>query len=162
EGRRLAELERKLAPVLAGRAQPTDASEKIEFAKMCSAKRLYRSALRLYREAFAESPALTQKPLNAVQYDAARAAAMAGTGQGDDALVLEHPDRADWRKQALAWLRADLAACMGRADIPMERRYIRAILQRWLRDADLAGIRDIDAIGKLPADEQDACKKLWA
>jgi hypothetical protein len=28
--------------------------------------------------------------------------------------------------------------------------------------AGLAGIRDPDAVAKLPADEQEACKKLWA
>jgi hypothetical protein len=26
----------------------------------------------------------------------------------------------------------------------------------------LAGIRNPDAVGKLPADEHEACKKLWA
>ena len=30
------------------------------------------------------------------------------------------------------------------------------------KDLDLAGIRDPAAVAKLPADEQEACKKLWA
>jgi len=30
------------------------------------------------------------------------------------------------------------------------------------RASDLAGIRDPAAVAKLPADEQEACKKLWA
>ena len=35
-------------------------------------------------------------------------------------------------------------------------------LQHWQKGPDLAGIRDPDGIAALPADEQEACKKLWA
>jgi hypothetical protein len=36
------------------------------------------------------------------------------------------------------------------------------MLQHWQKDAGLAGIRDPHAVAKLPADEQEACKQLWA
>ena len=36
------------------------------------------------------------------------------------------------------------------------------MLQHWQKDADLAGIRYQDAVAGLPADEQEACKQLWA
>jgi hypothetical protein len=39
---------------------------------------------------------------------------------------------------------------------------IRQTLQHWQKGPDLAGIRDPDGIAALPADEQEACKKLWA
>jgi hypothetical protein len=39
---------------------------------------------------------------------------------------------------------------------------IRQMLQDWQKDPDLAGIRDSVAVAKLPAGEQEACKKLWA
>jgi hypothetical protein len=32
----------------------------------------------------------------------------------------------------------------------------------WQKAADLAGIHDSDAVAKLPPEEQEACKKLWA
>jgi hypothetical protein len=35
-------------------------------------------------------------------------------------------------------------------------------LQRWRGTADLAGLRDPDALARLPADERQACEKLWA
>jgi hypothetical protein len=35
-------------------------------------------------------------------------------------------------------------------------------LVHWKGDPDLAGIRDATALGSLPADEQDACRALWA
>jgi hypothetical protein len=35
-------------------------------------------------------------------------------------------------------------------------------LQDWQRDADLIGIRDQKAVAKLPAEERQACRHLWA
>jgi hypothetical protein len=59
-------------------------------------------------------------------------------------------------------MRTDLAAWTKLADDAMEHARIRERLQHWRRDADLAAIRYPDAVAKLPADEQEACKKLWA
>jgi hypothetical protein len=47
-------------------------------------------------------------------------------------------------------------------DDTKEHARIRQALQHWQKDPDLAGIRDPDTVAKLPADEQQACKKLWA
>jgi hypothetical protein len=35
-------------------------------------------------------------------------------------------------------------------------------LRRWQTDADLAGLREPEALSKLPADEQASWRKLWA
>jgi hypothetical protein len=32
----------------------------------------------------------------------------------------------------------------------------------WQQDSDLAGLRDPDAVARLPADERQACQQLWA
>ena len=34
-------------------------------------------------------------------------------------------------------------------------------MQQWQEDADLAGVRDTNALAKLPATEHDAWHKLW-
>jgi hypothetical protein len=43
----------------------------------------------------------------------------------------------------------------------MQRTRIRYSFGYWQKDADLAGIRDPDAVAKLPPDEREACMKLW-
>jgi hypothetical protein len=35
-------------------------------------------------------------------------------------------------------------------------------MQHWQKDTDLAGLRDKAALDKLPAEEREACQKLWA
>jgi hypothetical protein len=71
-------------------------------------------------------------------------------------------DCAHLPKRALDWPRADLAAWTKLADDAKEHARIRQTLLHWQQDPDLAGIRDPDAVARLPLDEQEACKKLWA
>jgi hypothetical protein len=42
------------------------------------------------------------------------------------------------------------------------RQSISQTFQHWKADADLAGLRDQPALSKLPNDEQEACRALWA
>jgi hypothetical protein len=42
------------------------------------------------------------------------------------------------------------------------RQAIAQTLQHWKADADLATFREAGALGKLSADEQKACRRLWA
>ena len=62
-------------------------------------------------------------------------------------------------KKALDQFRADLAAWTKLADDAKKHGRIGQTLQHWQTDADLAGIRDSEAVTTLPADEQEACKK---
>jgi hypothetical protein len=73
-------------------------------------------------------------------------------------------ERADLRKQALDWLRADFAAyAKMRADVAADKqKLVGERLRHWQTDADLAGIRDEAALGKLPAAERDEWRRLWA
>ena len=116
-----------------------------------------------YRKAFTLRPALADNLRQAHRYHAARAAVLAGSGQGKDAGDLNAAQRADWRKQALAWLGADLALWTGKRDsgTAEDRKAAQAALQRWQQDADLAFIRDAKELARLPAEEQRACKELW-
>ena len=72
--------------------------------------------------------------------------------------------KADLRRQALAWLRADLDLWTKQLDNdkPEDRKRDEEQLRHWQQDADLSGLRDAAELAKLPADEQEACKKLWA
>jgi serine/threonine-protein kinase len=98
------------------------------------------------------------------RYHAACAAARAGAGQGKDADRLDETRRARLRRQALDWLRADLAAWAGVVDkAPAKARpEVQQALRHWQGDPDLAGLRDPAALARLPAGERQACQKLWA
>jgi hypothetical protein len=65
-------------------------------------------------------------------------------------------------KKALDQFRADLAAWTKLVDDAKEHARIRQTLQHGQQEADLAGIRDPDAVATLPADEKEVCKRLWA
>jgi hypothetical protein len=45
---------------------------------------------------------------------------------------------------------------------PGEPAQARAALAHWQKDTDLAGVREKDALAKLPAEEQKAFRQLWA
>ena len=85
-------------------------------------------------------------------------------GQGEDGAKLDHLERIRLRRQALDWLRADLALCTKqlKGGAPADRAEAQKGLRHWQKGPDLAGIRDQAALAKLPAEERAACVKLWA
>jgi hypothetical protein len=89
---------------------------------------------------------------------------LAGSGQGKDADKLDEKEQARLRQQAVTWLRADLAYWTQQAQSakPGDRTLVQKRLQHWQEDSDLAGLRDPEAVKKLPAAERAACQKLWA
>jgi serine/threonine-protein kinase len=160
---RLARLDARLPRILEGE-KPADAAEALGLAGLCQQyKRLYGAGARLYAEAFAARPALADDPAGAARYNAACCAALAAAGQGDDA-PREEKEQARLRRQAHEWLRADLAARAERlkGGGAEERGQLAKMLQAWKEDDDLAGVRDKDALDKLPEAERDDWRKLWA
>jgi serine/threonine-protein kinase len=165
EGARLADLDARLPAILRGETKPADAAEQRDLARLCQQyKRQYAAAARFYADAFAARPRLAEDLRTGDRYNAACAAALAGCGRGEDAAKLGAKERARWRGQALTWLRADLAARAKQLESgkPEDRADVQEQLRHWQEDADLAGLRDPDSVAKLPADEQEACRKLWA
>jgi serine/threonine-protein kinase len=157
------ERDRKLTAVLKGEAR-ADAAESLELAQMCQQyRKRHAAATRLYAEALAAQPRLTDDPGAGHRYHAACAAALAGCGRGEDAGQLDHTERARLRQQALDWLRADLTAWTRVLDkaTPQARAAAQQHLRRWQQDPDLAGLRDAAALAKLPTPEREACQKLW-
>jgi tetratricopeptide (TPR) repeat protein len=150
----------KLQALLAGKAAPADAATQVRMAQLAQQpyRRLYHTAARLYRDAFARHPNLA----NFLRYSAARAAALAGTGQGKDVVGLDERQRAAWRKLALDWLAADLARYAALAKKADGHPAVRKQLTHWQKDPDLAGVRDDPALAKLQEKERQAWQKLWA
>jgi hypothetical protein len=97
------------------------------------------------------------------RYNAACAAALAGSGRGQDAAPLDEGQRAPWRRQALEWLRADLTHWAKEAGSrsPQPRLKVQRTLAHWHSDPDLAGVRGAAALGKLPEAERQGWHKLW-
>jgi serine/threonine-protein kinase len=142
--------------------QPQENDERLALLGICQLKGDYRAAARLYADAFAADPKLADDLKSGARYSAAYFAVLAGCGHDKSTPALRADERARWRKQALDWLRADLAAWTKLANDAEEHARIRQTLQGWLKDADLAGIRDDKELAKLPTDEREQCRKLWA
>jgi serine/threonine-protein kinase len=158
----LAALADRLPAVLDGEAQPTDSAERLAFARMAYDTKQHGGAVRLWVESFAADPAEADNLKAAHRYNAACAAALAGSGQGVDAPA-EEGARAAQRRQALDWLRADLALRVKQFDMGQvgQTEALRA-LRHWRQDKDFAGVRDADALAGLPDDERKDWGSLWA
>jgi hypothetical protein len=146
--------------VLSGEAQPAGAAEGIEMADLCRYKGLYASSARLFAEALAADEGLAANVRAGHLYRAACSAALAGCGQGEEGAKVDEAGKARLRRQALDWLRTDLA---GRAEQlkgggPPDRKDVQEVLEYWQGDPALAGVRD--AAG-LPADERAAWQQFW-
>jgi hypothetical protein len=157
-------LEENLRKFGTGEYKPQGNKERFELIGICRVKHFYRTAATLYADAFAVDLNLVNDFKAGHRYFAACAAALAGTDQGQDAEKLKGQDRARWRKQALDWLQVDLAANkkLLQQDEPLHRNLVQERLQYWHRNPDLKGLRDAAAIAKLPDEEREACRKLWA
>jgi hypothetical protein len=120
----------------------------------------FAAAARWYGEAFTAYPDLLAGPPAGHRYNAARAAALAGCGQGRDAADLDQTRRARFHRQALDWLRAALEA---RHRLLLQQPEVVAFdMQRWLEDPEFAGVRGPDALARLPEAERQAWQRLWA
>jgi serine/threonine-protein kinase len=160
--RHLLALEGRLPGIVRGTDKPA-AGESLEAAELCFVKHHYATAARLYAGALAATPKLTEDLRTGHRFNAARAAALAGCGQGNDAAGLGEPEREALRKQARGFLRLDLAAWAKKVDTGMEgdRIQARKTLAPWRDDPDLAGLRDAEAPVKLPPPERQECRVLW-
>jgi tetratricopeptide (TPR) repeat protein len=164
ETERLVQLKTRLSGVLRGEERPRDAAEQLGFARICCTIRRFADSARLYAEALAAEPKLAADINARHRYNAACAAALAGTTQGQDEPPPDDVTRAHWRKQALDWLRADLAAWskLVADNPPQAREIVIQSLQHWKGDPDLTGLRDEARVTKLPDDERKAWRALWS
>jgi Flp pilus assembly protein TadD len=154
-------LEAQLPDLLTGKVRPANAAEGIACAEVCRHRQCHAAAARFYAEAFAADPGLAENWKFGHRYAAACSAARAA-GQAQDAQLLPDKTVLRLRRQALAWLRADLALYAQRARRDAAaRQEVRRTLQRWQKDTDLASVRTGDALERLPDAERAAWRQLW-
>jgi eukaryotic-like serine/threonine-protein kinase len=154
-------LEKKIPEALQGQA--AGPAEYLALADLCQryAKR-YRDAVRFYAKAFADESKLPQHTVPAARYAAAGAAVLAAVGQGDGAEKLPDEEKAGLRRQALAWLAADLSwrRKLLESD-PVAAAILQPSLEYWLEDTILVDVRDATKLASYSPTEQEAWQKIW-
>ncbi len=162
---RLAALDDRLPKLLKGQAQPAGVAECLDWAFFCQeSKHLNAAAAHWYTEAFAADPRIAADLQAGHRYNAACAAALAGCGQGKDASALSDEERGRLRRQALAWLRQDLAAWRRLLEKEPDKAspVVEQQMRHWQWDPDFAGVRGPEALARLPQAERQEWQKLWA
>jgi len=166
--RRLVRLAPQFPALFRGDAQPADAAESLDVARAAHDKGYHAAAAGLFAKAFAADPRSAAGLEDGHRYNAACSAALAGCGKGKDQPPPDEATRIKLRRQALEWLREDLAARLrivassardARSDA---RRNLVQKLEHWKRDAELAGVRESDALEALNQAERAEWRVLWA
>jgi tetratricopeptide (TPR) repeat protein len=160
---RLAATRDKLPAFQNGSYTPATNEERVDLAEWCRIRKLYGASTRLWAEAFAADRRLANV-LGGSRYSAARSAALAAAGKGEDAATLDDLERSRLRKQALDWLRAELTQRTKalKSGTPADHLTLQRTMRHWKQDPDLAGIRDTEALAQLPEAERKECEALWA
>jgi hypothetical protein len=160
----LAALADKLPAVLQGEASPANSGEAVTLASMCQQyKKLHVAAARLYADAFATELKLAADPNALHRYNAARSAALAAAGQGEDARLLPDKVAAMFRRWALGWLRDDLTnyAKLAEQNNPQTKQTLQQRLAHWRHDPALASVRAEAALARVGDPERAAWQALW-
>ncbi|MFO0953619.1 MAG: hypothetical protein U0835_21190 [Isosphaeraceae bacterium] len=159
---RFAALDARLAAVAKGEA-PRDNPERLALAQRAYDLGRHALAARLWAEALQADPKLADDRRAQQRYNASCAAALAAGGQGIDEPPPDASAKAKLRNQALGWLKAELSAWARLVESrpPQAKSFVAQTLDHWKRDTDLAGVRDPQALEKLPEAERAAWRGLW-
>jgi len=160
---RLKILDAELPEFLEGTKIPKNSAEQLAIAQLCLGRQTYVAAARFYRDAFAADSKLAEIATTGTRYHAACAAALAGSGKGNDADNSNDRERAFWRRQALEWLRQDLRWWNNALDNGsiQNREQTMWWMGYWQIDEDLDGLRVQGALEHLSQGERDECLSLW-
>ena len=92
------------------------------------------------------------------------AAALAGSDKAMDDPAPDAATQAKLRQQARNWLKSELGAWskLLHSDPPHTNGAIAQTLRHWQEDTDLAGVRETEALQKLPDEERKPWEALWA
>ena len=150
--------------IIKGDQQPKNDAERLQLGQRAYDKAIHATAARLWGEAIAADPKLGDDRQAGHRYNAACAAAMAGTDQGIDNPMPDAAAKAKLRNQAQDWLKAELSAWkkVAMTIAPGNKELVAKTLAHWKEDADLAGVREPLALNKLPEVERTEWQALWA
>jgi len=157
------QLDPLLADVVAGKQTPAP-RQLVDLAELCLRyHQRNRAALRLYRDAFAADPEIVRDTDGGHAAAAAAAAVAASFARDEESEHATPEDRAAWRKEALAWLDAQLQAWLQVvASQPDKGPVAREALLQWQKDRVFAAVRDEGPLTSLAADEQEPWRRFWA
>ncbi len=157
-------LDVRLSAIIKGIQRPVDDAERLQLAQRAFDKALHATSARLFAEALANDSTLADARRAQYRYNAACAAARAACGQGKDDPPPDDAAKARLRRQALDWLRAELKAWRPLTVTvePGSKEAVSRTLQHWKVDPDLASLRDRDHLARLPEEEREAFRRLWA
>jgi WD40 repeat protein len=157
-------MSKRFSAMLRGEGKPVDNAERKRLAQFAYYHKKYACSARLWAEALESDPKTGDSRQTLDRYDAARAAALAAAGKGQDEPPLDDAAKAKLRRQALDWLKIELAVwdkLLDSAGRP-SRSTLGRTLSHWQQDTGLAGIRDVATLAKIPAEEQAALTRFWA
>ena len=160
--RRLPELEKQLPLLLADKtsAQPGDL---LFLAKLYHHhKKQHATASRLYELAFKAQPALANDLVQQTRYQAAVKRRAGRLRPCAETARLNDKEKATLRRQARAWLEADLALYAKMTKAGKQVAQVVRRLQSWQQDTVLAAVREAKELTAYPQDEQKAWEKLWS
>jgi serine/threonine-protein kinase len=157
-------LSARLPVFVNGEVQPADAAERLVVAQMCSDKALHAAAVRFWTDAFQADARLADDIRAGNRQHAARSAALAGCGRGQDHPPPDDQARRRLRRQALDWLEAELAVYdqLLESRRPRDRDLVTGRLDNWRRDSAFAPLRGEAALGQLPEPERLAWQTFWS
>jgi tetratricopeptide (TPR) repeat protein len=158
------DLAKRLPEVLRGTLLPRDPAEALEFAYLLQQQRWFAASTRLFAQAMTVDPKLVGDMKTPNRYNAACAAALAASGQGNDQPPIDDEVKTRMRRLAYDWLKEDLAlwSKILRSGPPQDRAMIQATLEHWKADPDLVQIRAALALAKFPEPERKEWQGLWA
>jgi tetratricopeptide (TPR) repeat protein len=164
DGDRLSAMEARLPAIIQKKEKPVDTAEALKFAWLCQVKLHFAAAARLYADGFAADPKSANELSAGYRFHAARCAALAAAGWGQDSPKPSDAERTRLRGQTLEWLRADLTAWQKQIALANQaaRSAARRTITLWLTDFRFFAVREKEELAKLPDEERAAWEKLWA
>jgi hypothetical protein len=145
--------EGKLPAVLRGEIKPKNRAEVAELAGYCATfEKKFALATRFVTDGIKADPKLLDNWFQVASF--AGWAVQAGAGNGADGADLTPARRAEFRRQALAWMRETTKRAGKRATASMGFSLTT--------NRDFAPVRDAKELAKLPAAERAEWEKLWA
>jgi tetratricopeptide (TPR) repeat protein/tRNA A-37 threonylcarbamoyl transferase component Bud32 len=164
EAERMKAIDRQWREYAEGKLKPRDRSERRLLTLHCVIREQYLAAARLHLDGLRDDAHWAEDLDAEARYDAARYAALVAAGKGEGASQLTEQERNTWQKRAVHWLQAELRRQTKHLENAPSRDRSIALdrLRWWQQEPDLAAIRDPDALAKLLAEEQQACRELWA